>query len=71
MIDKDNLRLTQYSSGGGCGCKLDPDYLKKIINLGDSVIINSQFNIIKNKYFIGRGSDNKIGICLLLMIATF
>mgnify|MGYP003322636658 FL=1 len=23
--------LTAFSSSGGCGCKLDPDYLKKII----------------------------------------
>ncbi len=41
MIDKDSLRLTQYSSGGGCGCKLDPDYLKKIINLDKKKSLNN------------------------------
>jgi selenide,water dikinase len=28
----DNIRLTQYSAGGGCGCKISPADLEQIIN---------------------------------------
>src|SRR5674476_116784 len=28
----DKIRLTQYSAGGGCGCKISPADLEQIIN---------------------------------------
>ena len=31
MNEHNISNLTAFSSSGGCGCKLDPDYLKKII----------------------------------------
>ncbi|MFH1653070.1 MAG: selenide, water dikinase SelD [Pseudomonadota bacterium] len=30
-MDKKNVRLTQYSHGAGCGCKIAPDVLEKIL----------------------------------------
>jgi len=28
----EKVRLTQYSHGGGCGCKISPEYLNRILN---------------------------------------
>ena len=30
--NKNNIKITSFSSGGGCGCKVPSDLLKKIIN---------------------------------------
>ena len=30
-VDKEKIRLTQYSHGAGCGCKIAPDVLDKIL----------------------------------------
>lgn len=39
----DNIRLTQYSAGGGCGCKISPADLEQIINRCEkSQIVDTQ-----------------------------
>ena len=52
MNEHNISNLTAFSTSGGCGCKLDPDYLKKII--GES--INSKLNKI-SKYLKKNKSD--------------
>ena len=29
---KKNVKLTEFSTGGGCGCKVSPEVLKKLLN---------------------------------------
>ena len=29
---KENIKLTQYSHGAGCGCKISPMFLEKILH---------------------------------------
>ena len=32
MENKESIRLTQYSHGAGCGCKISPQLLEKILH---------------------------------------
>lgn len=36
-MDVDNIRLTHYSHGAGCGCKISPSVLDKILHTGSDV----------------------------------
>lgn len=40
----EKVRLTQYSHGGGCGCKISPEYLDRILNFN---LIPSDDNVKK------------------------
>lgn len=36
---KDSVKLTKFSTGGGCGCKVSPDILKQILDSNDVKLI--------------------------------
>ncbi|HEY1025682.1 MAG TPA: selenide, water dikinase SelD [Sphingobacteriaceae bacterium] len=41
-MDKDNIRLTQYSHGAGCGCKISPAILDKILHTSQPLAPQAQ-----------------------------
>ncbi|HZW65058.1 MAG TPA: selenide, water dikinase SelD, partial [Hanamia sp.] len=42
---KEKIKLTQYSRGAGCGCKISPNVLEEILN--------SQFSFPGNNLIVG------------------
>ena len=37
MNASDKVKLTQYSHGAGCGCKIAPDVLEKVLATGNDI----------------------------------
>ena len=48
--NNDNIKLTQYSRGAGCGCKIAPQVLEEILQ--------SQFTFPDNKLLVGNSSKD-------------
>ncbi len=45
---KEKIKLTQYSHGGGCGCKIAPDVLDKILKNNDNIFKHSSNILVGN-----------------------
>jgi selenide,water dikinase len=45
----DNIRLTQYSNGGGCGCKISPADLEQIINSAEKSQVTDARLLVGNE----------------------
>ena len=41
MIQPEQIRLTQYSHGAGCGCKISPKVLDSILYTSQQILSNS------------------------------
>ena len=44
---------------------------QKMINIGDSVVIDFTFKFLNNKLFVGRGLDNKLGTAVLIELLKY
>ena len=51
---KDKIKLTQYSRGAGCGCKISPKVLEEILN--------SQFSFPGNNLIVGNSSGDDAAV---------
>lgn len=54
MDNSDNFKLTQYSRGGGCGCKISPQILEEILY--------SQFAFPDKKLLVGNSSHDDAAV---------
>lgn len=54
MDNSDNFKLTQYSRGAGCGCKISPQILEEILY--------SQFSFPDNKLLVGNSSRDDAAV---------
>ncbi|MEO6837972.1 MAG: selenide, water dikinase SelD [Ginsengibacter sp.] len=52
--NKDKVKLTQYSRGAGCGCKISPQVLEEILH--------SQFTFPDNKLLVGNSSKDDAAV---------
>ena len=52
--NKDKVKLTQYSRGAGCGCKISPLILEEILH--------SQFTFPDNKLLVGNSSNDDAAV---------
>jgi selenide, water dikinase len=52
--NKDDIKLTQYSRGAGCGCKIAPQVLEEILH--------SQFTFPENKLLVGNSSRDDAAV---------
>ena len=52
--NNDNIKLTQYSRGAGCGCKIAPHLLEEILQ--------SQFTFPDNKLLVGNSSNDDAAV---------
>lgn len=61
-MDKNNIRLTQYSHGAGCGCKISPAILDKILHSSQPIQPNANLLVGNDTrddaavYDLGNGS---------------
>ena len=51
---KEKIKLTQYSRGAGCGCKISPNVLEEILN--------SQFSFPGNNLIVGNSSRDDAAV---------
>jgi selenide,water dikinase len=51
---KEKIKLTQYSRGAGCGCKISPNVLEEILN--------SQFSFPGNNLIVGNSSNDDAAV---------
>ena len=54
MDNSDNIKLTQYSRGAGCGCKISPQVLEEILH--------SQFTFPDKKILVGNSSRDDAAV---------
>lgn len=54
MDNSDNIKLTQYSRGAGCGCKISPQVLEEILH--------SQFTFPDKKLLVGNNSHDDAAV---------
>ena len=52
--NNDDIKLTQYSRGAGCGCKIAPQVLEEILH--------SQFTFPENKLLVGNSSKDDAAV---------
>src|SRR5688572_11965002 len=50
----ENIRLTQYSKGGGCGCKIAPKDLEKLLG--------SNFSVLSNSLLVGNNTSDDAAV---------